>query len=426
MPVGTPPADWPPEQGDDAGLLLDVAHALPPAPGRHVGVAVSGGGDSVALLHLMVRTCRHWQVPVSAVTVDHRLRAGSAAEADTVAALCASLGVPHRTMVWDHGPVAGNLMDVARRARRALIAAWAREAGVTQIALGHTADDQAESFLMALSRAAGLDGLSGMRSLWQEDGLWWGRPLLNIRRADLRAYLRRHGIGWVEDPTNADARFERVRARQTMAALAPLGIDAARIGRSAAQLAVARAALREMLRQACAAHVRELAGALRIDRAGFDALPHDLQRQLLVAGVAWLSGDRRPPRQDRQVNLLLAARDRRDATLQGCRLRSRQDCLWLAREPRAVAQAVADPDARWDGRWHLTGPAAAGLAIRALGAPGLTACPGWRATGLPRHVLEVTPAVWLDDRLVAAPLAGMPGGWRAEIRPTFAASIMAH
>ncbi|HMO09788.1 MAG TPA: tRNA lysidine(34) synthetase TilS, partial [Paracoccaceae bacterium] len=304
MPLAASPAGWPLDQGEDADLLLEAAYGLPPRPDRHVGVAVSGGGDSVALLHLMARACRHWDVPVSAVTVDHRLRTGSRAEADGVAVLCASLGVPHRTVVWDHGTVPGNLMDAARRARRTLIAAWALEAGVTQVALGHTADDNAETFLMALSRAAGLDGLAGMRSGWCEDGLWWGRPLLQVTRADLRRYLRRHGIGWVEDPTNADTRFERVRARQAMAALTPLGIDAARVARSASHLAIARAALRDILRQSCAAHVQEVAGALRIDRSGFDALPHDLQRLLLVAAVEWLSGDARPLRRDRQANLL--------------------------------------------------------------------------------------------------------------------------
>ena len=426
MPLAASPAGWPLDQGEDADLLLEAAYGLPPRPDRHVGVAVSGGGDSVALLHLMARACRHWDVPVSAVTVDHRLRTGSRAEADGVAVLCASLGVPHRTVVWDHGTVPGNLMDAARRARRTLIAAWALEAGVTQVALGHTADDNAETFLMALSRAAGLDGLAGMRSGWCEDGLWWGRPLLQVTRADLRRYLRRHGIGWVEDPTNADTRFERVRARQAMAALTPLGIDAARVARSASHLAIARAALRDILRQSCAAHVQEVAGALRIDRSGFDALPHDLQRLLLVAAVEWLSGDARPLRRDRQANLLFAAREGRSGTGKGGRLRSRPDSLWLGRGPRAGDQLCGAHAWGVDGGWRLAGPAGDGMEIRALGAAGLRACPGWRATGLPRHVLEVTPAVWRGDHLVAAPLAGLPNGWSAEMRPSFAAALAAH
>ena len=105
-----------------------------------------------------------WQagLRVEAVTVDHRLRAESAAEAAGVAAACAELGVPHQVRVWDHGPVTGNLMDAARRARMALIGDWAQDARASaHVALGHTRDDQAETLLMGLARRAGIDGLCG-------------------------------------------------------------------------------------------------------------------------------------------------------------------------------------------------------------------------------------------------------------------------
>jgi tRNA(Ile)-lysidine synthase len=422
VPVGRRPAEpqpWPLDQGADAGLLLDVAHAFEPMPGRHIGVAVSGGGDSVALLHLMVRACRHEDVPVSAVTVDHRLRDGSAAEAAGVAALCRSLGVPHETVQWQHGAVAGNLMDSARRARMALIGAWAQRQGVTHIALGHTADDQAETFLMALARSSGLDGLVGMRRTWTQDGLRWGRPLLATWRKTLRAYLRRHGIGWAEDPTNDNAAFERVRARQVLAALAPLGIDAERIGQSVSYLRFAKWALDDMLRRAIESHVTETAGALRINRAGFSGLPQDVQRQLLVAALGWLSSSQLPPRTSKQFFLLDAARDGCTMTLQGCRLRPMADHLLMAREPRAVATRVTPTDALWDGRWRLTGPHAPTLCIRALGARGLPQAKGWRSMGLPREALLVTPAVWEGETLLAAPLAGMENGWKAHIATPF-------
>ncbi len=380
-----------------------------------MGVAVSGGGDSVALLNLMVRACRQQGVPVSAVTVDHRLRAGSAAEAAGVADLCAALGVPHETVLWHHGGLTGNLMDSARRARIALIGEWARGRGVTHIALGHTADDQAETFLMALARSSGLDGLVGMRRRWVRDGLHWGRPLLDARRDDLRAYLRRHGIGWVEDPTNDSPAFERVRARQALAALAPLGIDAEKIGASLFHLRLAKLALDDALRHAVALHVAETAGALRIDRAGFADLPHDVQRQLLVAAVRWLSGNPVPPRTDKQLNLLYAARDGRGATLQGCRLRAHAGHLVLAREPRAVQGAVP-VGALWDGRWVVEGPPGE---VRALGAEGLPRVMDWRALGIRREVLLVTPAVWDGDTLLAAPLAGLENGWKARIVAPF-------
>ena len=424
MPVGDsgPAEGWPLDQGDDAGLLLDVMHAFPPDPDRHVGVAVSGGGDSVALLHLMTRACRHQGVPLSAVTVDHALRDGSAAEAEMVAGLCATLGVPHQTLRWTHGPVAGNLMDAARRARRSLIADWAAAVRVTQVALGHTADDQAETFLMALSRSAGLDGLSGMPVTWRADGIRWARPLLDTTRAALRDYLRRHGVGWVEDPTNDDMRFERVRVRQVLAALAPLGIDAGSIGVTVGHLAMAKGALDATLFKAIETLVQESSGALQIDRTGFDALSHDLQRQMLVAAIAWLSGNPLPPRSARQINLLLAARNNRDATLHGCRLRSRPADLLLVREPKAAGAAVP-VGTLWDHRWLIEGPPGE---VRALGPKGLPQVRDWRTLGIPRDALLVTPAVWNGDTLLSAPVAGLQNGWKARIVTPFHRFAVSH
>ncbi len=426
MPVGGKSAadtgDWPLDQGDDAGLLLDAASAFPPDPDRHVGVAVSGGGDSVALLHLMTRACRYERVPLAAVTVDHALRDGSAAEAVMVAGLCASLGVPHRTVRWEHGAVPGNLMDAARQARMALIREWARAEGITHVALGHTADDQAETFLMALSRSAGLDGLVGMRRLWRDDGIQWSRPLLGVTRADLRAYLLRHGIIWADDPTNDDPRYERVRARRVMAALAPLGIDVRKVGTAQSHLTWAKWALDEMLETAVRSHVQETAGALRLDRAGFDALPHDLQRQMLMAGIAWLSGNPVPPRMGKQITLMFAARESRDATLLGCRLRSGPDYLLLTREPKA-ASGVVPVGTLWDHRWRVTGPLGE---VRALGPKGLPQVPNWRALNIPREALLVTPAVWDGDTLLAAPVAGMQNGWKARIVAPFNRFAVSH
>jgi tRNA(Ile)-lysidine synthase len=406
------------DQGEDAILLLSAAYAFPYTD-RHVGVAVSGGGDSVALLHLMSRAYRHWQAPVSAVTVDHRLRAGSAAEAAGVAELCATLDVPHTTLIWEHGKIAGNLMDAARRARIALIGGWAREKGIAQVVLGHTQDDQAETFLMALSRASGLDGLAGMRHFWKQDGIWWARPLMRHSRAELRAYLGRHGLSWVDDPTNDDTRFERTKARRVKTALAPLGIDAHRIAQTASHLSGAQWAVEWALDQAVDADVEEIAGALRIKRREHGRLPDELRRRMLSKTVAWLSGDSRPLRSMEQINLMDAADNGRNATLRGCRMLARPDHLLVTREPRAVAGLATPTDTVWDTRWRVSGPSAPELTVRALGPRGLPQVRNWRSLGIPREVLLVTPAVWDGDTLLAAPVAGLENGWKARIATPF-------
>ena len=369
-------------------------------------IALSGGGDSTALLHLCLRA----GLKVQAATVDHRLRPESAAEAARVAADCAALGVPHQVLVWQHDAVAGNLMDQARRARMALLGDWARAQGTRVIALGHTRDDQAETLLMGLSRAAGLAGLSGMRPAWTDAGLRFCRPLLAAGRQDLRDWLRREGIDWIDDPTNDNDRFTRIKARKALAALAPLGITAARLADVAGHLAEAQAALVAQVTAAARDHVTETAGALQF-AAGLWTEPAEVQRQTVAAGVLWLNSAPYAPRAAELERLLHALAQGTDATLAGCRARRG----WLTREPRALGGPVP-VGTLWDGRWRVTGPQGE---VRALGAEGLRRLADWRKLGLTREILLVTPAVWQGDTLLSAPLAGFPSDWQAKLDRPF-------
>jgi tRNA(Ile)-lysidine synthase len=374
-----------------------VRQALP--EGETVGVALSGGGDSTALLHLCLAAgCR-----VEAVTVDHRLRPESAAEAAGVALACAPFGVRHEVRVWEHGPVAGNVMDAARQARMGLILDWAKARGLSLVALGHTRDDQAETLLMGLARAAGIAGLSGMRRAFVVDGVRFVRPLMDAGREELRDWLRGRGIGWVDDPTNEDPRYQRVKARRALAALAPLGITVEALASVAGNLAQAQAALAVQVR-AAARHLREAAGALEVEAALWQE-PEEVRRQLVVAALRWLTGAEHAPRAAEVARFLAAMQAGRDATLAGCRHRRG----WLFREARALRGLEGG---LWDGRWQVTGAGE----VRALAAAGLGQC-DWRATGLPREVLAVTPALWQGDRLLAAPSAGFGAGTATISRP---------
>jgi tRNA(Ile)-lysidine synthase len=372
------------------------------AVGKTIGIALSGGGDSTALLHLALAA----GFRVEAITVDHRLRLESAVEAAAIAKACAILGVPHAVRVWEHGQVAGNLMDAARRARKDLVLDWAHERGIHHVALGHTRDDQAETLLMGLARRAGIAGLSGMRWKWSESGVTLHRPLLDTGREELRDWLRSQGIGWVDDPTNEDARFTRIKARKALATLRPLGITAEGLAEVAGHLASAQEALDTQVRAAAGRHVTVAAGALRVG-SGLWAEPDEVQRQLVAGAVRWLKREAYLPRADDLRRFLHAIREGRDATLAGCRHRN----AWIFREARALGPGV-EPGMLWDRRWRVDGPAGT---VRALGDAGLRAGPDWRATGLPREVLAVTPGVWHGEQLVSAPLAGWPNGWTAEV-----------
>lgn len=388
MPVG---------EGRLVGLIRDRLPAEEP-----IGIALSGGGDSTALLHLALTA----GLRVEAVTVDHRLRPESEAEAAEVAAACMRLGVPHAVRVWDHGTVAGNLMDAARRARMALIGGWARERGIRHVALGHTQDDQAETVLMGLARRAGIDGLAGMRRTWAEGAVTFHRPLLDARRGELREWLRGRGIPWVDDPTNEDIRFTRIKARAALVALKPLGITVEGLAGVAGQMASVQQSLVAQSQAAASRHVTVAAGAIQVGQ-GLWKEPAEVQRLLVARGLGWLKKDAYLPRADDLRRFLHAIREGRDATLAGCRHRRG----WVFREARALGRDAAVGTV-WDQRWRVTGPEGT---VRALGDAGLRACPDWRETGLPREVLAVTPGVWQGETLLAAPMAGLGNGWSAQL-----------
>jgi len=402
--------------------LFAILHeAFGPDAPRRVGVAVSGGGDSMALLVALIEA----GFAPEAVTVNHGLRPEAASEAAFVARFCAERGITHAVLHWDGRKAEGNLMDAARRARLSLIGDWARARGIAQVVLGHTADDQAETFLMRLAREAGLEGLAGMRAQFAAEGVLWLRPLLRVSRADLRAYLMARGVGWIEDPSNANARFDRVKARQALQALAPLGIGGANLGHVIDHLARAEQALGGVLTRLAEAHVHTSCGDVVIAAEAFDqAFEPELQRRLINAALMWVSGAEYPPRAAKVMYFLATWRKRRDRTLHGCRITTTDSEIRVTREAAAVA-ALRVPIAQiWD-RWQIEGPQTGGIDIAALGAEGLGAVKNWRATGLPRASLLASPAIWCGETLVAAPLAGLENGFRARIvRPSFTLSLI--
>jgi tRNA(Ile)-lysidine synthase len=178
------------------------------AAGDSVVVAVSGGADSTALLYLLHHLAPEWDLRLTAVHVDHRLRPESAAEAEHARRLGARLGVPVITVAVDVER-SGSLEEAARRARYAALEAEAGRAGAGRIALGHTLDDQAETVLMRLLEGSGLRGLAGIPPVRGRII----RPLLDLRRSALCAALVEAGLEWVEDPSNRDPRFLRNRIR---------------------------------------------------------------------------------------------------------------------------------------------------------------------------------------------------------------------
>lgn len=194
---------------------LDGASAAP------VAVALSGGGDSLALLHLAAAWTRAHGRPLLALTVDHGLNPASGEWTLAAAAMAAAAGADWRGLAWTGLKPKTGLAAAARRARHGLLAGAAREAGARVILTAHTADDVAEGEIM---RAGDAPGLGRLRE-WAASPLWPDgacvallRPLLRVARGELRAWLDVRGLRWIEDPANADLAHSRIRARRSLIA----------------------------------------------------------------------------------------------------------------------------------------------------------------------------------------------------------------
>lgn len=410
-----------------------ISEAFLPHPPKAIGVAVSGGGDSMALLHLMAAFCQQHGIALFAVTVDHRLRPAAAEEAQAVAAFCKQAGVPHDTLAWEGWDGQGNLQNAARDARYREMADWARAKGILTIAVAHTIEDQAETVLMRLARRGGVDGLSGMRPRILRSGVTWVRPLLRAHRAELRQYLRDHGVGWSEDPSNEDLSFERIKVRKAMETLASIGIDADGLSDVAEQMAQARKALEWNAFIVAQKVARTRCGAVVYEERLLRSQPDEIRRRLFVRAINWISGATYAPRRGAVASLMHGIAKGQASTADGCHIRRIASDIWIFRELNAVTGLQAPVDVLWDRRWRITPPRGLkntkDLHVRALGPDGIENCPNWRATGFPHVVLLSTPSIWKGDTLIAAPLAGMANNWHAEVdggEESFFAELLPH
>ncbi len=265
-------------------------------------VAVSGGGDSLALMHLVAGWAKaRGLAKPTVLIVDHALRGGSAGEARKAAAMAKKAGLAAHILTRKGPKPKSGIEALARDARYGLMGRWLKRHGIANLYVGHTLDDQAETFLLRLGRGSGLDGLSAMRAVAPfpvkgfED-LNLVRPLLATGRASLRTYLETLRQGWLEDPMNSETRFARSRIRALLPLLEVAGLTPARIADAAAHLARARAAL-ELATEAVLARVaRPASQRVLLDANALAAAPREIGLRVLAALLMAVSGEPYRPR----------------------------------------------------------------------------------------------------------------------------------
>jgi tRNA(Ile)-lysidine synthase len=338
-----------------------------------VALAVSGGSDSTALMRLAKSWADSEQpgLKLSILTVDHGLRPEAAEEARRVHGWASSLGLSHHVLEWQ-GPKPGTGIQArAREARYGLMARWCRDNGAGMLLTGHTLDDQAETVLMRLGRTLSPASLSGIAAEGHWEGLALLRPLLKVRREALRDYLTSIGQDWIEDASNDDRRYERVRVRQALAGLHGQNVTPERLAALAEASARTNLLLETLAGQWLSSWLKEEeAGICHVPREPFLVLPHALQQHILARIVRHYGGGQSQPEAGELRRLARwVAEGPVRCTLGGALLGRRKAGFWAAREAGRVSPVpLVIPEsgaAVWDGRFLVT--AAPGASVSAAG-----------------------------------------------------------
>ena len=396
---------------------MQAAGPFPAAP--RIAVALSGGPDSMTLTSLARGWVAERSGTLTALTVDHGLRPESAAEARQIAAWCADADVAHETLVWRGTKPRKGIQAAARDARYGLLSDWCRRNGCTELLVGHTENDQAETFLLRMNRGSGVDGLAAMPLVAYRDGLRLIRPLLTVSRARIAATVGAQRLAPVTDPGNADRRYARVRLRDTVAALETQGISAHSIAGTARIFGTLRAA-RETRIAGLAREIAQLhaEGYAEIDRMALMAADPDSARGLVSVLIHAVGGQDYAPRRerlDRLMGHIFGGSAFRPRTLGGCVIGLRQEFLVIRREYRTIEHVITPVSGQtvvWDGRFdvvfgQIPETVDKSLEIRALGEAGWrevaeeAGAAGFRS--IPGPVRYALPALWADGHVVEVP-----------------------
>lgn len=335
---------------DDAALMGMFS---PWAGEGAILLAVSGGPDSMALMHLAARwrdsLPKQARPEVIAATVDHGLRPESAEEARLVARAAQALDIVHHTLVWTGPKPRSRIQEAAREARYGLLADCARACGVRVIMTGHHADDQAQTILFRLLRGSSLAGLSGMRKRSHREGLEIARPLLDAGKQRLIEYCNTHAIAYADDASNRDPKYARTRMTSLLEAMETEGLDAAgwaRLGRRAVQ---AEAALQSFARELFARNFVAEGDGWRAELAAIAPVEDEMMIRLLALALEAQASASNWPRLERLERLAqgvaraLAAREAFSATLAGRQIRvSRRGRLTIRPEPPRRSAATGN------------------------------------------------------------------------------------
>lgn len=411
---------------------------------RAIAIAVSGGADSMALALLTAdwaqkNSTAKKRIAVLPLIVDHQLRPDSTREARHVAGLLRKAGLTPKILTWDaKTKPSANRQALAREARYALLAEACAKQGINHLLLAHHRDDQAETLLLRALRGSGVDGLAAMQPRsFRGENLILLRPLLDLPKVRLVATLTKRKQAWVEDPSNANASFQRVRVRAALDLLSDNdAVHRAELVQHLAQTAKNFARTRALLDAAAYDLLHGSvqltpAGCAWLDPAGLIVAEDELGLRALVKLLGAIGGISVPPRLDGLQRLLEALRSGKSLplTLHRCLLTKikGEARLLVCREARYLPAAQPLTPMLWDGRFRIAvAKPLRGVTIAPLGRD---KPPAMTAELLPKVAWPALPALRrADGNLLAVPGLGwgqMPANVTISFQPALPAAFPA-
>ncbi|MBL4740763.1 MAG: tRNA lysidine(34) synthetase TilS [Sneathiella sp.] len=389
-----------------------------------IAIAVSGGSDSIALCLLAQKWCEKKSVKLVGLTVDHGLRAEAALEAQDVKLWLQKYGIEHHTLKWAGPYPDAGIQQAARHARYDLISEKCRALRVQYVLLGHQLEDQLETLLLRLSKGSGVQGLAAMDLVSERGAISLVRPLLTLARADLRLYLTENNQEWIDDPSNESPIYTRTKLGAVLKQIVTLpGSSMASVALGSKRLQRADRALEKITSDF-------LSSLVVISPFGYVSFPENFHKNMPEEiGIRFLErifmyvrgGNGRPVLMSLEKlftdicnSSIVSA-----ATLAGCQLKKTKNSWIVCREPGRKGLPVlgfeSDPSILWDDRFLVVDHRAENessegnsFTVQKIGDD------GWKILAnsefldnnlvLPNIVKKNLPAIWLGDKLAAAPL----------------------
>jgi tRNA(Ile)-lysidine synthase len=378
---------------------------------QSICVGVSGGRDSMCLLRLLKRWKKlNIEAPkIIAVSIDHALRKESESECKLVKSWCNELGIEHHTLNWEGIKPSTSVQQKAREARYKLLIDFCNQNKIKALVMAHHLEDQVETFFMRLARGSGIDGLRSMQYCRVQSGVDIIRPLLSIKKSRLLETLINFDQKWIDDPSNLDERYERVRVRKYIENLNDIDIDLKNISKSITRLTRSQIAL-ELMSLKIFNDISSIdnAGYVSIDNAKLLVCNEEIQLRILQMSLNTVSGNRHISLNSLE-NIIRRIQDSNlNITLSGCRVIKNKKDIVIFRENRNLPRIIIAPgdEIIWDNRFIVNlDKEESSLELEAIGnyAINAEAIKKTNLINIPKNALLTLPAGFRDGRLVLLP-----------------------